>query len=295
MTLVYSSVKASDILSLESKGYVFLKPKNSYELLRLQNEFATLILYSSGKLVVQTKQEYESKIEKLFKKFTKLERESFPHKQEEALKQNVIGSDEALKGDSFGGLIVASFYCKEEDTTKLEEMGVQDSKLIDDEKIQLIAEQIEKEFPDQYYVYELLPQDYNDLLSIETLTKVLNDMHNFVGSVLKRKFSNVNHIVDEFPGCIAGDSRVTKAESKYIAVATASILARSRALKQIQELSEKAGFDLHLGSTHVAGSLKLLKSSGLNPAQFCKLHFKNVQKGLEDKPVPPKPDEPFYV
>lgn len=276
MTLVYTNVRLEDLKQLEHNGYHKVETTNMYELIRLKNDTTSIILYSSGKLVIQTSKENEPILDKLFSKH--FERESFPHKEEFALKQNVIGSDEALKGDTFGGIVVASFYCAEEDISKLKEIGVKDSKDLSKEQIISLAEKLKQEFPNNFVIQELTPTDYNDLLSIETITKVLNDLHALVGLLLKRNFKGILHIVDEYPGCNVGDIRITQAESKYLAVAAASILAKSKGIEQLTKLSKKAKFELPFGSTHVLLALERLKGKNVNPREFCKLEFKNVQK-----------------
>ena len=59
-------------------------------------------------------------------------------------------------------------------------------------------------------------------------------------------------------------------------MAAASILARAYALKQLAELSKRAGFTIPKGSTHVATALKELKAKEFPPEEFVKLKFRNV-------------------
>lgn len=277
MALVYANVKLSDLDYLKTHGFIPIEVTNNYEITRMKSPDAVLILYSSGKLVVQTSKDNEYMIERQLSKFAKLQRESFPHKNEFALKQNIIGSDESLKGDTFGGLVVCAFYCKEEDVSTLDELNVKDSKKLYDNQIVEIAQNLMIKFPNNFAIKELRPQEYNDLLSIETQTAVLNTMHNLVGNMLKMRFGPVTHVVDQYPGCTAGNIQDEKAESKYLAVAAASIIARYYAIEQINNLSKKSKIHLPLGSTHVSEALKEIKDKNLNPREFCKLDFKNVQ------------------
>ena len=106
------------------------------------------------------------------------------------------------------------------------------------------------------------------------MTDLMNRLHREVGEEL----GEGEHIVDLYPGCTAGDTCEVKAESKYVEVAAASILARAVALDQITELEQRAGFRIPKGSTHVQEGLERLKEKGLDPSQFVKLHFRNVQK-----------------
>jgi ribonuclease HIII len=96
------------------------------------------------------------------------------------------------------------------------------------------------------------------------------------------------HVVDKYPGCSAGDLQEEKAESKYVEVAAASVLARDAALKQISSLSAMAGFRIPLGSTHVQLALIELRHRGLSFSKFVKLDFNNVKEMLKNEPLRPK-------
>jgi ribonuclease HIII len=75
-----------------------------------------------------------------------------------------------------------------------------------------------------------------------------------------------------------GDIIEIQAESKYPEVAAASIIARAHALKQLHDLSKKAGFLIPKGSAHVQHALDELKKRDLPPTDFVKLKFSNVKK-----------------
>ena len=184
------------------------------------------------------------------------------------LPEIIIGSDEALKGDTFGGIVVAAVKAGPNERKMLQELGVCDSKTLSDKKILLLARKL-KLLP--HVIISLSPQEYNQHQG--SITLLLNDLHTKAALSLKPGF----HIVDEYPGCTAGDAHETKAESKYLEVAAASILARAAALRQIEELSQKAGFIIPKGSTHVKIALEQLKQKKLPIKDFVKLNFKNVK------------------
>ena len=182
---------------------------------------------------------------------------------------HIIGSDEALKGDTFGGIVVAAVKADEKVRAKLVALGVRDSKTITDKKVLQLAPQIEKIA--LHHIKNVFPKTYN--LVVDNQTVLLNALHRECFIALKPG----KHIVDKYPGCTVGDIIVEKAESKYPEVAAASILARAYALKQLAELSKRAGFTIPKGSTHVATGLKNLKEKGLPADEFVKIKFKNVQ------------------
>lgn len=179
----------------------------------------------------------------------------------------IIGSDESLKGDTFGGVVVAAVKADDEMREKLMQFGVTDSKKITDRKVLSIAEKIKKTA--ECEVRNIFPEEYNK----KKITDWLNKLHKECYNYLKPG----KHVVDKYPGCNVGEIVVTKAESKYVEVAAASILARAAALKQIDSLSELAGFRLPKGSTHVKHALQELKAKGLDFKKFVKTDFKNVK------------------
>ena len=70
-----------------------------------------------------------------------------------------IGSDEVGTGDYFGPIVVCSAYVKKEDIPFLEELGVKDSKKLDDNKIMEIVPLIIKKIP--YSSIILTNKEYN--------------------------------------------------------------------------------------------------------------------------------------
>jgi len=290
MTLVYTAISENQILFLLEKGFSLDSLKSQYEVARYRKYGVTIVLYTSGKLVVQSRDEngirriLDGKLGK--PKDAKLSNKenvtcnSLENNFDQHYSQNIIGSDEALKGDSFGGIVTVGFYVSESIIDDLRNIGVDDSKKITDEKIQFIASILESKYPNNFVVEELDPISYNDETAIHNVTFILNKQHGNVGKILKTRFGDVKHIVDQYPGCRAGDSSETKAESRYVAVAAASIIARNRGLKQFERLSHKIGFTLPKGSTHVRGILAKLRDEGYNMREYCKLHFKNVAEYL---------------
>jgi len=180
----------------------------------------------------------------------------------------IIGCDESLKGDTFGGLVVAAVKCNDRQRGFLASLRVRDCKKITDGRVKELAVEIKKVA--KYSIQSVLPQEYNK----HKLTDLMNKL-------FKKAISDLRPadeiIVDKFPGCKVGDVCEAKADSKYTEVAAASILARDAALKQIEKLSDKFGHKIPLGSTHVKSALEILKKSRKSPKKFVKLHFKNVQ------------------
>jgi ribonuclease HIII len=182
----------------------------------------------------------------------------------------IIGSDESLKGDTFGGVVVAAVKADDAIREKLTAMGVMDSKRLTDKKILGMAQEIKK--VSSFKVRSVFPEEYNQ----RKITEWLNKLHQECYDSLKPG----KHVVDKYPGCKVGEIVEEKAEDKYVEVAAASILAREAALKQLDSLSVKAGFRLPKGSTHVKLALVELKKRGLDFNKFVKLDFRNVKEFL---------------
>lgn len=264
---VFTHVKQEDAQKLKDLGFLASEPKSTYEVIRYTKGNVTATLYTSGKLFLQGK---EKDVEKIAEKLEGIgkKQEKIHFRKEEGW---MIGSDESLKGDTFGGITIAAVKADAKLRQKLEELGVADSKKLSDAEVQRLAEEIKRLVPCE--VTSLLPEEYN---TYKGVTMLLNKYHQKLAQDLQGGI----HVVDEYPGCTVGNIRETKAESKYLEVAAASILARSAALSQIAFLSTQAGFELPKGSTHVKEALERMKKEKQDFRKFVKLHFKNVAQYL---------------
>ncbi|MBS3116367.1 hypothetical protein J4421_02100 [Candidatus Woesearchaeota archaeon] len=268
MTL-FINISKEDLKKL--KGFIPESTKTIYEEARLAKQGATLILYASGKLLVQGKKEVVAKIASELKKLHFQEEEKTAFRKETGI---IIGTDEVLKGDTFGGLVVAGVKADETTRQRLLELGVKDSKLLADKEILLLAEKIKQIAPCE--IRSLLPEEYN---KEHNQTQLLNQLHKECAEYLKPG----KHIVDQFPGCTVGAVITEQAESKYVEVAAASVIARATGLKQLNYLSALAGFDLPKGSTHVQEALLRLFGKHVAMEKFVKMDFRNVKRVLESK------------
>jgi ribonuclease HIII len=189
----------------------------------------------------------------------------------------IIGSDESLKGDTFGGIVICSLRADDILRKKLVSIGVVDSKKMKDKKIIEMANMIKDIVgSSNYCVRSKMPSEYN---LIGKQTEILNKMHKQAILMLRPESAD-KVIVDQYPGIKifgVGACFETKAEDKYVEVAAASIIARSEAVKQMTLLSDELGFDIPYGSTHVKEALAKLKIMGKNPNNYVKTHFRNVK------------------
>ncbi len=260
----FNNVKKEDILFLENEGFVEIPVVTYYELIRLTGP-CMVVLFRSGTLILQGKEkavvQYASTLS------GKGLRGNVNFREERGI---IIGSDEALKGDTFGGIVVAGVRADVLLRENLLLLGVMDSKKIPDDQIYPLAAAIKKIVP--YSVISLFAEQYNQKPG--DVTSLLNSLHSEVFSQLN--VLGAVHIVDEYPGCTVGHHE-PHAESNYIEVAAGSILAREGALLQLRALSEMLGYTVPKGSTHVERALSYLKRTKKDPSLYVKMHFKNVK------------------
>ena len=204
-----------------------------------------------------------------------------------------VGIDEAGKGDYFGPLVVAGVRITGEEVAReLREIGVRDSKTIDVVGIRGIAERILDALgPHNVRVVSLPPKEYEARRGAAgNLNKLLGEIDAEIMGELKSEVEVI--VVDEFalaarsylepfvPQGVRLEVR-TRAEDDA-AVAAASILARARQLEEVDRLSERVGFRLPLGATHVLGAARRvveeLGEDGL--AEVAKVHFATTRKVL---------------
>jgi len=198
------------------------------------------------------------------------------------------GADESGKGDCFGPLCVAAVYVPAENAAKLSALGIRDSKTLTDKKMAELAPKIEALTTS--VVLSLGGARYNEAYAkFGNLNKMLSAFHAKAAAELAAKAPVEKFLLDQF-GPEHGirpyfktltDSGITlllqpRAEEELV-VAAASVLARVRFAKEMDDLSKRVGFDLPKGAgpevkPTAERILKEYGTKGLLAA--AKLHFK---------------------
>lgn len=209
-----------------------------------------------------------------------------------------FGVDESGKGDYFGPLVIAGVYSDERTAEALVKLGCKDSKTIpDDKKIAAIAAKIMQLPGIAYEVVCIGPKRYNELYTeFGNLNRLLAWGHARVIAALHEKVPSCRRALsDQFANewvlkTALGKRKVpvqleqrTKAESD-VAVAAASILARARFVKWMQDTATAAGCDMPLGCAgHVTKAARafVAKHGQERLCDVAKLHFKTTQKVLD--------------
>lgn len=170
-----------------------------------------------------------------------------------------IGSDEVGTGDAFGPICVAAAFVKEDDLSLLNELGVDDSKKLTDEKILSIGPTIIKNF--DYSQLSLNNEKFNEINGDYNLNEMKAKMHNRCLLNLSKKHPNAHLYQDEFAKSalyykyLSDEDEVadkiffhTKGESLFPSVALASIIARYSFLTKMKALSEHYGLIFPFGA-----------------------------------------------
>ncbi len=250
-------------------------------------EGSVATLYSSGKLVLQGKGDFNKTISRI--------KES---KNENIVITPHIGVDEVGKGDYFGPLVVVACYVDKEFADKISYLGFDDSKRFTDRKIKSLYDSV-KDY--QYYYSSIVkPAEYNDLVNddgnvsivlakqhskcIEMALKDLQEKGKDCKKVVIDQFSaSKNRILNEIGelGKKVEIKQFHKGESD-IAVAAASIIARGIFLEEFDKMSNEYDFDFPKGASDVIDSgLKFIQQHGREELRnVAKVGFKTTQRIL---------------
>jgi ribonuclease HIII len=206
-----------------------------------------------------------------------------------------IGMDESGKGDYFGPLVIGAVYVDEQTEDKLIDLGVRDSKLLIDDRMQAMAEEIKALCPS--FVVSVEPKRYNELYDkVQNLNRLLGWGHAWTLEKILEKASCNLAIVDQF-GDESYIREVLREKGRQItlvqrihaeedvAVAAASILARVKFVQQLEQLSGRVGKTLPKGASDPAivtiGREIVAKYGKEILGEIAKLHFKTTELILQ--------------
>lgn len=209
----------------------------------------------------------------------------------------LIGTDESGKGDFFGPLVCAAVYVDKESAEKLVSCGVKDCKKLSDQQNIEIAGKIYQICRNHLKVIELPPERYNLLYEqLESENKNLNTLLAWGHAKAIEELLNVvecnNAIIDQFANEKYLESKLQdkgkkldliqmhKAE-KNIAVAAASIIARTTFLERMNRLSKRYKIDFPKGASDavIDSAKKFISIHGEEELRkVAKLHFKTINK-----------------
>lgn len=278
-----------------------------YAVFQAKDGDTVVTLYESGKAVFQGKDadlasDFWIETEKIHNGSanTTDSREKEKKKVEKILpiRINSIGSDEVGTGDYFGPIVVTASYVNKDNIDFLLDLGVKDSKKLNDEQIIQIVPKIIQRIP--YQTFILKNKEYNlrksENINMNQMKAIL---HNKVLYELKSKNYPYQYIVvDQFEPAasyykhIQATSKkvndiffLTKAEDQCLSVACSSLISRYIFLKEMNSLSKDIGMTLPKGAGPMVdeAAKKIVEKYGKEKLnEIAKLNFKNTDKILSN-------------
>lgn len=275
---------------LEERGFRF-EPK-PYTLYAASKEKLSIAVYNKGpKIVVQgkgTEDFVRFILEPEVLGAAELGYEEVHHPE---MFEPHIGVDESGKGDFFGPLVIAGVYVDNSVAKMMRQIGVTDSKRIgSDVRIFAIADEMRTIRGLVFEVIQIGPERYNELhKKFGNLNKLLAWGHaRVIENILQRvpgcpralsdKFAAVHvleNALQERGKTIILEQR-TKAESDP-AVAAASIFAREKFVRWLDEAGERLGVTLPKGVSEAVKTAARTLMARHNPdvlSRVAKMHFK---------------------
>jgi ribonuclease HIII len=267
-------------LILEEAGYAFHDV--AYAQYGAKGENVSLVVYDSGKLVLQGKGVSDFRLMRL---------QPLLPAAVARLKERTIGCDEAGKGDYFGPLCVAAVALSPEEELFMDEVPLFDSKTLTDRDVGVAAEQIRNILP--YEVISIGPKRYNEMYAtFGNLNTMLAWAHAKAMLAVFDKTGCRNILLDQFAarevvlkalGARRKDVNLVtrvRAESDP-SVAAASILARDAFLSGLARLKSVAGVPLPKGAGDpvLRAGRALVTTRGRSIlTEVAKVHFKTTQQ-----------------
>jgi ribonuclease HIII len=289
VTTVDLSIQKKLKADLIEKGFEISTPP--YTVFSAKSKGLSCTLYQSGKLMVQGKemaQFIEFYLEpEILKAF------NFGYEDLEIDKTPRIGIDESGKGDFFGPLCVAGVFAEGEGILKLKELGVKDSKLLNDATILKVAKKIRENFI--HHIVKINPKKYNELYAqFKNLNRLLAWGHATAIEQLVEKANCKFVIIDQFANeeVVITALKRKKLEIELtqrhrgeedLVVAAASILARETFLEGMDSLSKTYGLTLPKGASALTikiGKTLVVKYGKEVLESVGKLHFKTLEQIL---------------
>ena len=292
---------------LREHGYEFREAP--YTRFVAEKEKVNVVLYESGKLVVQGKgtQDFvEFVLEPGILKQARLGYETVLNPE---LLLPRLGVDESGKGDFFGPLCIAGAYVNESVVKAWQNSGIRDSKNISsDRKIAELAELIRETSGCVTSVVPIGNEAYNRLYSrMKSVNAILAWGHaraieNLMGQRHRMNPPPVRAISDQFAANKATVANALmslgrdieliqrhKAEAD-LAVAAASILARHEFVSRLASLEKQFDIRLPKGASGAVdeGAKEFVSKHGAeNLSKVAKMHFRNAFRA-QGLPEPPR-------
>ncbi|AKX33922.1 ribonuclease HIII [Spiroplasma litorale] len=277
---------ANFIVSINNKNIDFFIKTNDFSLNIFKNK--TILLQSKHVINFEEILEINGAENKLFKPKT----EEYEKVDKNVTCEESIGCDEVGVGDFFGPLVIAACFIDNNLLNNSVIHRIKDSKKLTDIQIESIYNDIKNVV--KYSVYVMDNDTYNKLhfkykngnilkalAHNKTINDIINKLNHFKKTrVILDQFVNKNKYFEYLKtekDIYQNIEFVTKAESKFISVACASIIARHYFINNVKMLEKKYKISLPFGASNEVKLLvrKYKKEFGDETRNFIKLHFKD--------------------
>ena len=290
-----------------------------YALAAAEGEDCQIVLYQSGKCLVQGKGAADWVTFVLEPQVLGEARLGYEDVLNPEANAPHMGVDESGKGDFFGPLVIAAAYVDETIAKDLKALNVRDSKTITTDKAaQDLAKKIRARLADKFVVVSIGPAAYNRLYAtMGSVNRILAWGHaRAIENLLEKVPTCPRALSDQFgpeqqiQRALQQKGRKIKLEQRHkaesdVAVAAASILARSGFLTAMDKLGEKVGVKLPKGASdkvkQVAGEIAK-KHGGAAFLDVAKCHFKTTDdvlgplgKSRAGEGLPAAPERKVFV
>lgn len=205
------------------------------------------------------------------------------------------GSDETGNGSYFGPICVCAAYIDEAVYEKIKDLKLDDSKLITDDYINEIGQYLRDNVPHSLMMLD--NRTYNKIQKTTNQNKMKAMLHNQAFVNLSKQVSLPKlTVIDQFTpektyyGYLDKSKEIysklvfeTKAESKYLAVAVGSIIARFAFNTALRQMAEHYGILIPSGAQKAADTAAKAFVDRYGEAELenvVKLHFANTKRVL---------------
>jgi len=187
-------------------------------------------------------------------------------------KKMILGIDEAGRGPIIGPMVLAGVVIEEGQEVELSEIGVKDSKLLTPEKREKLFEKIKK-IAKKIMIIEVSSKEIDSRFAVSTNLNVLEAAK--MAELINKLKPDVAIIDCPMVNCKKFKSEVlgkfldhkceiiaeNYADSKYLAVGAASIIAKVTRDARIKEIEKAVGFPIGVGYTHDARTLAFVEKA----------------------------------
>lgn len=249
-----------------------------YMLYKISRKNLSIIIYTSNKVVIQGKD-----ADIYFEMFKPIDNIILPQ----------AGSDEVGTGDFFGPICVCAAFIDEQTFDKIYDLNLTDSKQLNDEYILKVAPTLIKKVKHSLLILD--NEKYNQVIKENNMNVIKAKLHNQAYINLQKKIKKLPEliIIDDFCGedkyyqYLKGEKSIknitfeTKAESKYLSVAIASMISRYAFLTKMSELSSKYRMTFPKGASNLVDEFTktfVEKYGNDELKKVAKINFKNAKR-----------------